>query len=224
MDWATPIYGAQAAPHIVRALRLSEEAVNRTFSALGMGSSTNSDFAGDIARRETLLMYTNRHYLPEYAKFLEPTKENIRRVADEKAKCLRDIDEMFRELDLARPNLKPEQYAELRTRFDWLREFAVASRYLDESLWRYRYLRHLAEMRTTDPDQMKYLAEANDAVKEHQKLLFRYDPAQKFSCYSVPLGDLRVRPSLGNPLPLMKELYEKSKAYVDEIAGPDAVR
>ena len=30
-DWAVPIYGPQAAPHIVKALRLSEEAVNRTF-------------------------------------------------------------------------------------------------------------------------------------------------------------------------------------------------
>ncbi|HYX42529.1 MAG TPA: hypothetical protein VE821_12565, partial [Pyrinomonadaceae bacterium] len=68
LDWAVAIYGARAAPHIVKALKLSEEAVYRTFSTLGMGSDTNSDFAGQIARRETLLMYTNRYYLPEYAK------------------------------------------------------------------------------------------------------------------------------------------------------------
>jgi len=219
-DWAVPIYGERAAPHIVKALRLSEEAVNRTFSPLGMGSSTNSDFAGNIARKETLLMYTNRHYLPEYAKYLEPTKENIERVAEEKALTLRRIDEMLHELELARPDLRKEQADELATRFDWLKEFAICSRYIDESLWRYRYLRHLAEMLTTDPAQLKPLAEVYAAVKEHQKRLFRYDPAQKFSCYSTTLGGLRIKPELGSPVPLMKELYEKSRETVESIAGP----
>lgn len=220
MDWAVPIYGAQAAPHIVKALRLSEEAVNRTFSALGMGSSTNSDFAPAIARKETLLMYTNRQYLPDYARYLQPTKENIALVAAEKAEALRKIDEMIRELDAARPFLRKEQADELATRFDWLREFAICSRYLDESLWRYRYLRHLAEMLTTDPEQLRPIAEAYEAVKAHDKLLFRFDPAQKFSCYSTTLGELRSRPALGSPVPLMKEIYEKSRESVLSIAGP----
>ena len=221
MDWAAPIYGEKAAPHIVKALKLSEDAVNYTFSTLGMGSSTNSDFAGTIARCETLLRYTNRHFLPEYAKNIEPTKENIQRVIKEKDECLNKIDEMFRELELARPHLRKEQAEELATRFDWLKEFAVVKRYLDESLWRYRYLRHLASMLTTDPEQMKYLAEAYDAVKEHQKKLFQFRPEQKLSCYNATLGELRTRPALGNPLPLMKELYEKSKEYVEEFVGPD---
>ena len=221
MDWAVPIYGEKAAPHIVKALKLSEDAVNYTFSTLGMGSSTNSDFAGTIARCETLLRYTNRHFLPEYAKNIEPTKENIQRVIKEKDECLNKIDEMFRELELARPHLRKEQAEELATRFDWLKEFAVVKRYLDESLWRYRYLRHLASMLTTDPEQMKYLAEAYDAVKEHQEKLFRYRPEQKLSCYNTTLGELRTRPALGNPLPLMKELYGKSKEYVEEFVGPD---
>jgi hypothetical protein len=221
MDWAVPIYGEKAAPHIVKALKLSEDAVNYTFSTLGMGSSTNSDFAKTIRRRETLLMYTNRHFLPEYAKNLEPTKENIQRVVKEKKECLKKIDEMFRELELARPYLRKEQADELATRFDWLKEFAIVKRYLEESLWRYRYLRHLASILTTDPEQMKYLAQAYDAVREHQERLFRYQPEQKFSCYNTTLGKLRTKPGLGNPLPLMKELYEQSKEYVEEFVGPD---
>jgi hypothetical protein len=224
MEWATPIYGTEAAPHIIKALKLSEEAVNRTFSALGMGSSTNSDFAPTIARRETLLMYTNRHYLPEYAKNLELTKENIQRVVEEKAQCLKNIEAMFRELELARPFLGKEQAAELETRFDWLREFAIVSRHLDESLWRFRYLRHLAAVLTTDPGQMKYLAEAYDAVRQSaaaDSRLFRYDAGLKFSCYRTTLGNLGRRPELGDPLPLMKELYGKSREYVEAIAGPD---
>jgi len=222
-DWAVQIYGEAAAPHVVRALRLSEETVYRTFSPLGMGSSTNSDFAATIARRETLLRYTNRYYLPEYAKSLDPTKENIQRVIDEKSQCLRKIDEMLHELDLARPHLRVEQASELATRFDWLREFAIVSRYLEESLWRFRYLRHLSSVLTTDPEQMKHLAEAYDGVREHQRLLFRFDPAQKLSCYDIRLGDLGTTPGLGNPIPLMQELYAKSRAYVEESAGPEAV-
>jgi len=223
LDWATPIYGPQAAPHIIKALKLSEEAVNRTFSTLGMGSSTNSDFAQTIARRETLLMYTNRFDTPEYAKPLEPNKENIDRVIEEKKECLRKIDEMFSELDQARPFLKKEQAEELAARFDWLRQFAIASSHLDESLWRYRYLRYLSSMLTTDPEQLKYLAQDYDAVQEDQKRLFRFDPTQKFSCYRTPVGQLRTAPSLGNPVPLMKELYEKSKELVENSAGPDYV-
>jgi hypothetical protein len=220
-EWAVPIYGEQAAPHVIKALRLSEEAVNRTFSTLAMGSSTNSDFARTIERRETLLKYTNRYYLPEYAKSLEPTRENIQRVMEEKAECLRKITEMFSELEQARPFLLKEQFEELATRFDWLRQFATASAHLDESLWRYRYLRYLASMLTTDPEQLKYLAQNYDSVKEDQKRLFRFDPAQKFSCYRTPLGRLRVTPSLGSPVPLMKELYEQSKTLIESIVGPD---
>lgn len=219
-DWATPIYGAQAAPHIIKALRLSEEAVNRTFSPLGMGSSTNSDFARTIDRRETLLQYTNRYFLPEYVKFLEPTKENIQRVHAEKVEALRKIDQMIRELDLAKPYLTKAQADELTTRFDWFKEFAICNTRLDESLWRYRYLRYLAGMLTTDKDQLKELSAAFDAVKEHNKLLFRYDPRQRFSCYTTSLGQLRTKPSLGSPIALMKEIYDASVQFAEKYTGP----
>jgi hypothetical protein len=219
-DWATPIYGQEAAPHMIAALKLSEEATYRTFSPVGFGSSTNSDFAGNIARRETLLKYTNRFYLPEYAAYLEPTRENIARVAKEKAACRANIATMLQELDLARPHLTPDQAAELSTRFDWLKEFSLVNTTLDEALWRFRYLRRLAAMLTTDPAELEQIAQAYDVVKEHQKLLFRYDPAQKFTCYDRALGKLQTKPDLGNPLPLMKEMYDQSKAFVEQSVGP----
>lgn len=219
MDWAVPIYGKEAAPYIVKALRLSEEVTYRTFSPLGMGSSTNSDFAGNIARREALLRYTNRYYLPEFARFLEPTKENLRLIAQEKAACLQKMGEMMRELELAKPSLTKDQAAELETRFRWLQEFAIVNTTLDESLWHYRYLRYLAGMLTTDPDEMKFLDEASVRVREHQPKLFQYDPAQKFSCYDRPLGQLATKPGLGNPLPLMKQLHDGSEALIEQQAG-----
>jgi hypothetical protein len=98
-DWAIQNYDKRAAEHIARAVELSEDAVNRTFSTLGMGSSTNSDFVKTIARRETLLMYTNRHFVPEFSANLEPTRENIQRVIDEKKECLDKIEQMFSRLE-----------------------------------------------------------------------------------------------------------------------------
>lgn len=220
-DWALPIYGEHAAPLMIKVLQLSEPVVDRTFSTLGLGSSTNSDFAGNIARRETLLRYTNRYYLPEYAQYLEPTKENIQRVVEEKEQTLLRVDEMFAAFEQARPLLTPAQAGEVATRLDWLREFAIVNSRLDESLWRFRYLRYLDSMLTTDPQQLKFLAEAYDAVQQHAPRLFHYDPAQKFSCYSTTLGELRTQPALGSPLPLMRELYTKSKELIETTVGPD---
>jgi hypothetical protein len=220
-DWAAQMYPAQAAPHMAKAMLLSEEAANLCWSPLGHGSATNSDFAPDIERRETLLRYTNRYYLPEYAKTLEPTKENIAHIVAEKQKCLAGIDAMFAELDAAKPHLSEAQAAEIATRFDWFREFAICNTALDVSLWRFRYLRAQAAMLTTDPDQLKPLAEAFDTVNEHATKLFQYDAAQKFSCYDVPLGQLRTEPGLGSPLKLMQELYTKSLAFMEASVGPD---
>jgi hypothetical protein len=220
-DWAAQMYSPQAAPHMAKAMLLSEEAANLCWSPLGHGSSTNSDFANDIERRETLLRYTNRYYLPEYAKFLEPTKENIARIVAEKQKCLAGIDAMFAELEAAKPHLSEAQVAEIATRFDWFREFAICNTALDVSLWRFRYLRAQAAMLTTDPAEIKPLAEAFDAVTQHAPKLFHYDPAQKFTCYDVPLGQLRTKPNLGSPLRLMHEIYTKSLAFMEASTGPD---
>ena len=220
-DWAGQIYSPQAAPHMAKAMQLSEEAAYRTWSPLGHGSDTNSGFAGDIERRETLLRYTNRYYLPEYAKFLEPTKENIQLIVEEKQKCLAGIDAMFAEFDAAKPYLTQAQADEIATRFDWFREFAICNVALDESLWRFRYLRAQAALLTTDPDQLRPLAEAFDTVAAHAPKLFHYDPAQEFACYDVPLGKLRAKPSLGSPLRLMREIYTKSLALMEASVGPD---
>ena len=223
LEWATPIYGGKAAPHVIAALQLSESAVNRSFSSLGMGSDTNSQFAKTIQRRETLLKYTNRYFLPEGQKNLEPTLENVERVIAEKVECEQQIDAMLRELTLAKPDLKEVQYAELATRTNWLREFTLTAHALDESLWRYRFLRHKAEMLTTDPEQMKFLANAYDRVKTQGKRLFNVVPTQTFSCYDVPLGELKTKPSLGSPASLMREIYAASLQCVESAVGPEGV-
>jgi hypothetical protein len=220
-DWSSQIYSPGAAPHMAKAMQLSEDAVYKTFSPLGFGSSTNSNFAGNIARREVLLRYTNRNYLPQYTKYLEPTQENIDLIVAEKQKALTDIDAMFTALEAAKPHLTQAQLQEIETRFDWLRQFAICNVTLDMSLWRHRYLRAKAAMLTTDPEQIKPLAEAWDRVAKHAPLLFQYKPDQKFSCYDVTLGELWRKPDLGSPLPLMHELYSRSLAYMEQSVGPD---
>ena len=222
-EWATSIYGAAAAPAMVTFMRASEDACTWCWSPLGHGSSTNADFAGNIARREVLLRYTNRYYLPEYAAYLEPTLENIDRMVKQKADCMKRIDEMSAALEAARPHLTPAQAAELTTRFDWFRHFALCNTTLDVSLWRFRYLRALAAKLTTDPQQMKELAAAYDLVEAEAPKLFQYDKSQKLSMYRMPLGELQRPPALGNPRSLMHEIYSQSLAFVQESVGPDTI-
>ena len=220
-EWATAIYGEAAAPAMVKFMRASEDACTWCWCPLGHGSSTNADFAGNIARREVLLRYTNRYYLPEYAAYLEPTLENVTKMEKQKADCLGKIDEMAAALEQAKPHLTDAQYSEVATRFDWFRHFAICNTTLDVSLWRFRYLRGLAAKLTTDPKQMKELAAAYDLIEAEAPKLFQFDPAAKFSMYRVPLGQVGRGPNLGNPRSLMHDIYSQSLRYVLESVGVD---
>jgi len=218
-EWATEIYGAAAAPAMVKFMRASEDACTWCWCPLGHGSSTNADFAGNIARREVLLRYTNRYYLPEYAAYLEPTLENVDRMVKQQADCMHRIDEMAAALEEARPHLTEAQLGEITTRFNWFRHFATCNTTLDVSLWRFRYLRGLAGKLTTDPKQMKELAAAWDLIESEAPKLFQYDKSQKFSMYRVTLGELQRPPALGNPQPLMHEIYDQSLRFVLDSVG-----
>lgn len=218
-EWVTQVYGESAAPAMVKFLRASEDACTWCWCPLGHGSSTNADFAGTIARREVLLRYTNRYYLPEYAAYLEPTRENIERLVKQQAGCMAKIDEMAAAFETAKPNLTDAQVAEIQTRLDWFQHFAICNTTLDVSLWRFRYLRALAAKLTTDPKQMEELSVAYDVIEDEAPKLFRYDKSQRLSMYRVPLGELQRPPALGNPRALMHEIYTQSLRYVLESVG-----
>jgi hypothetical protein len=218
-EWATQIYGAAAALAMVRFMRASEDACTWCWSPLGHGSSTNADFAGSIARREVLLRYTNRYYLPEFAAHLEPTLENVTKMEKQKSDCMAKIAEMKAALDVARPHLTEAQAAEVTTRFEWFRHFAICNTTLDVSLWRFRYLRGLAGKLTTDPKQMQELAAAYDLIEIEAPKLFQFDKTQKLSMYRVPLGELQRPPALGNPRSLMHDIYTQSLRLVLESVG-----
>ncbi len=223
MSWAVPIYGEKAAPYIVRALKLSEAVADNLFSTLGFGYDTNSNFPDTIYRREVLLMYTNRYYLPKYQAYLKPTLKNVDRVIREKDKVLNDIGEMFVYLAKAKPYLAHDQYEELHTRFSWLRYEAIENKETEVSYWRFRYLRYLYSLRSADPAQLEQIAASYRRVVQYSDSLFQFKNDEKFRCYNLPLGEINeIRPiNLGNPIPLMKEIYEKSKYYTEEMTGPE---
>lgn len=223
LAWATPVYGEKAAPFIIKALQLSEPVVNEIFSTLGFGWDTNSGFPGTIYRREVLLMYTNRFYLPEYSHFLLPNKENIQLVINEKDDALQKIDSMFSFLEKAKPFLSGPIYAELKTRFKWLKYVAIENKELEVSYWRYRYLRYLYSMRTTDTSQMNAIAASMKKVKYYRDSLFNFEPEMELSSYRLSAAQVNQMQhiSLGNPLPLMKEIYTEARKYEEEIIGPE---
>ena len=41
------------------------------------------------------------------------------------------------------------------------------------------------------------------------------------SCHGIPLGQLRRKPGLGTPLPLMREIYARSLEFMEQSVGPD---
>jgi len=133
-EWAAPRHGKDAEAAIA-AMKSTERASVAAFSPLGLGAPTESSFAGSAERRESLLRYTNRFFLPEGSAALAPTKENIARVVAEK--------------DAALAALKGDGQ-----RFDWLRAQLEVSRALDGALWRYFHLRECAKDGRTDAEDL----------------------------------------------------------------------
>ena len=168
-------------------------------------------------------MYTNRFYLPEYSHFLLPNKENIQLVINEKDDALQKIDSMFSFLEKAKPFLSGPIYAELKTRFKWLKYVAIENKELEVSYWRYRYLRYLYSMRTTDTSQMNAIAASMKKVKYYRDSLFNFEPEMELSSYRLSAAQVNQMQhiSLGNPLPLMKEIYTEASKCEEEIIGPE---
>ena len=137
-EWAEPLYGKDW-KCVVTAMKASEKASVASFSPLGLGAPTESVFAKNVERRESLLRYTNRYFLPEGKASLEPTQENVNRVVAEK-------DAALAALDAAMAGIGGGVVAEAdMTRFRWLRAHLVASRELDANLWRLRLLKRRRE-------------------------------------------------------------------------------
>ena len=154
-EWAAPRHGANAGK-VVAAMKASERAAVAAFSPLGLGAPTESFFARTAERRESLLRYTNRYFLPEGRAALAPTKENIARVVAEKDVAIAAIDDV-----LAAGCAGAE-------RFGWLRAQLVVSRALDGALWRYFHLRECARSGRCDAEDLAGIDADFEAVRKHR--------------------------------------------------------
>ncbi|MBR4005048.1 MAG: hypothetical protein IKI90_04290, partial [Treponema sp.] len=114
-EWAAPRHGTNAGK-VIAAMKASERAAVAAFSPLGLGAPTESFFAHTAARRESLLRYTNRYFLPEGRAALAPTRENIARIVAEKDAALAVLEAVCPATE---------------ERFGWLRAQLVVSRALD---------------------------------------------------------------------------------------------
>ena len=182
-EWAEPLYGGDWKA-VVNALKAAEIASVASFSPLGLGAPTESGFAKNVARRESLLRYTNRYFLPEGKAALEPTQENVARVIAQK-------DAALAALDAAIAGLGKGVVADADlVRFGWLRSHLVASRELDANRWRLRLLKRQRE-----------LGEPTDAL---QRLLIEGLAKVRALKRDFPR-------ELGSPVPLMTDICSEAR-------------
>ena len=217
-EWAAPRFG-KGADDMIAALKLSENAAAVSFSPLGLGAPTESRFATTIGRREDLLRYTNRTFLPEGRAALAPVKENIARVVAEKDKALADVAAMERHIAKAAA-AEPDHpwLEEARVRTAWLKTHLVCTRALDGALWRWHYLKALSISAATDPAAMRGIEDDFAVIRANHKKLFEHSPDLKLSFYDTPCGDREI--TLRSPVPLMREIHSNAVEAVEKILGP----
>jgi len=150
-EWAKPRHGANA-EKVIAAMKASERAAVAAFSPLGLGAPTESSFARTVERRESLLRYTNRYFLPEGKAALAPTSENVARVIAEKDAALAVMDAVCPTDD---------------ERFRWLRAQLVVSRALDGALWRYFHLRECVRNGQADAGDLAAINADFEMVRKH---------------------------------------------------------
>ena len=150
-EWAEPRHGANA-EKVIAAMKASERAAVAAFSPLGLGAPTESSFARTVERRESLLRYTNRYFLPEGKAALAPTSENVARVIAEKDAALAVMDAVCPTDD---------------ERFRWLRAQLVVSRALDGALWRYFHLRECVRNGQADAGDLAAINADFEMVRKH---------------------------------------------------------
>ncbi len=183
-EWASPRHGANAEA-VIAAMKATERATTAAFSPLGLGAPTESHFAKTVERRESLLRYTNRYFLPEGKAALAPTLENVARVIAEK-------DDAINALDAAvEPVLARLENSSDRERFNWLRAHLEATRALDGALWRYFYQRELAKRGKPAADVLADIDADFETIRRLSK-------------------DGSLCAGLGSPVSLMKDIFSKS--------------
>ena len=185
-EWAVPRHDSDA-DAVIAAMKATERATVAAFSPLGLGAPTESFFPSSAERRETLLRYTNRYFLPEGKSALAPTFENVARVVAEKDTAINVLDRECSRMSNGTIARKPE----IQVRFGWLRAHLEATRALDGALWRYFCLRELAKRGESTEEALAGIESDYATVRRLSK-------------------DGLLCAELGSPVPLMKDIFTKA--------------
>ena len=182
-EWAEPLYGGRWQT-VVAAMKASEAASVASFSPLGLGAPTESVFARNVERRESLLRYTNRYFLPDGKASLEPTQENVGRVIEQKDAALSVLDTAIAKLG---KGIVTD--ADL-VRFGWLRSHLAVSRELDANLWRLRLLKRQRTLGRPTDALLREIQEGADRIR---------------------ISKCKFPREIGSPVPLMKDICSQAR-------------
>ena len=218
-EWSQRTFG-KVEPNVIAALKASERSAVFSFSPLGLGAPTESIFANSRTRRETLLKYTNRYFLPEGEAALAPTEANIDRVIAEKNAALTAVEGMHAALQQA--DLPPSQKDEMVLRTDWLRAHLKVSRALDGALWRLRYLETLAPTDKRAEVLRREIAADFETVRTQTRELFAGAVGRMFSFYADPVQERQV--TLGSPIGLIRDIRDQAMGLSVHARADGGVR
>jgi hypothetical protein len=145
-DYCRQAFGAQAAPFISAALRKSSEVISKTlYLPCGARFSGHSHIENDLrVMWDVYTLYDSAPFFltqpqraqiiqagPPYASRIEATLPGLAFTTDNIASILRQKDEavagaewMIAQAELAKPYLSATDYEQLRTRFEWLMNYA----------------------------------------------------------------------------------------------------
>lgn len=123
-EWAVKRYGDKAAPSLVRALRRTFEITNLTYFPLEywiVNHSRIPDWGyahGHITSRQNCKWIPSPKQVTARDELLRPTPDTLLRISHEKDLANKLLLRSLADLELARPHLPDEDYAELRRYFD----------------------------------------------------------------------------------------------------------
>lgn len=152
MQWATGKYGPDAAPHIVSALKRTNEIANRLFFTLDFKAFQYSCRLRSLSYMDGSRVMHARfcrdvqgrwkpELIPAAEEQINPTMKTLWKTVQEKKQAIRLIDASIRDIEKAEPHLTETDYGYFSAAFRNERIIAEAWRWIHEAYYRYLFQR-----------------------------------------------------------------------------------
>jgi outer membrane protein assembly factor BamB len=151
-QWASEKYSPEAAPHVISALKRSNDIANMLFFTLGFKIIQLSGSLRSLSYMEgARIMHSlfcrdvqgrwRPELIPIANEILNPTRKTVDKVIAEKEHALELIDASLKDLEKAQPYLTGESYVYLTTLFHRAKLIALSWRWITEAYFCYLLLR-----------------------------------------------------------------------------------